>query len=84
MVEQKEKVIRPTEEEVKKAILLILKDRKAYSTSLNYAVGYCQNALRLSGENLWTQVLYILNNITHWRGEEHKSVRKTLKNYVER
>ena len=71
----------PTDEEVKKAILVILSDKNAYSTSLNYAVGYCQNALRLFGDSLHTQVLYILNNITHWRHAEAKNVRDVLKAY---
>jgi hypothetical protein len=72
---------RPTEQEVRQAIEKILEDKKSYSTSLNYAVGYCRAAKNLSGYSLKVQVLYILNNITHWRHEDAKDVRKTLKAY---
>ena len=49
-----------TEKEVKAAIRVILSDRKSYQTSLNYAVGYCQHALHMTGSDLSVQVLYIL------------------------
>jgi hypothetical protein len=68
-------------DKVKDAIRIILSDKKSYPTSLNYAVGYCQYALGMSGEDLRVQCLYILNNISHWRHEQAKSVRRTLKDY---
>jgi hypothetical protein len=69
-------------EEVKKAIRIILEDKKSYPTSLNYAIGYCKFVLQISNEaELRVQCLYILNNITHWRHPEAKSVRRTLKDY---
>lgn len=70
-----------TETEVIRAIETILSDKKSYSTSLNYAVNYCQNALTYTGHDLYVQVLYILNNITHWRHPEAKRVRDVLKNF---
>lgn len=70
-----------TETEVIRAIEMILSDKKSYCTSLNYAVNYCQNALTFSGHDLYVQVLYILNNITHWRHPEAKRVREVLKNF---
>jgi len=70
------------DEEVKKAIKVILADEESYKTSLNYAVGYCQLALSLYGDALAVQCLYILNNISHWRGPGSKEARAALKLYV--
>lgn len=76
--------MKPTEAEVKKAIQVILADRKCYRTSLNYAVGYCNYAMSMSGHELEVQCLYILNNITGWRNPEAKAVRDTLKSFSKR
>ena len=74
--------MKPTEKEVKAAIRVILSDRKSYQTSLNYAVGYCQHALHMTGSDLSVQVLYILNNISHWTCLGSKEVRKVLKDFT--
>jgi hypothetical protein len=79
--EMKEEKIESTEEEVKKAVEVILSDKKSYSTSLNYAINYYKVARSMSGHELRVQTLYILNNIAHWRHPEAKSVRDTLKNF---
>ena len=71
-----------TEKRIKVAIRLILADKKAYDKTLYYAVNYCKYALDMSGEELRVQCLYILNNITHWRGEGNKEVRKLLKDFT--
>ena len=68
-----------TEVEVREAIRKILEDKKAYTTSLNYAVNYCVVALSQSGHDLAVQCLYILNNISRWRNPEAKRVREVLK-----
>jgi hypothetical protein len=68
-----------TEVEVKKVIQEILEDKKAYKTSLNYAISYCQAALGQSGHELAIQCLYILNNISHWKNPEAKRIREVLK-----
>ena len=70
-----------TEAEVKAAINTVLSDTKAYNTSLNWAVNYCKAALNMTGHELSVQVLYILNNISHWRHPEAKNVRMVLKNF---
>lgn len=70
---------KPTEVEVKNAILEILADRKSYPTSLNYAVNYCKVGLDMTGEALRVQCLYILNNISHWRHPKAKVCRDILK-----
>lgn len=71
-----------TEKEVKDAIREILEDEKSYRTSLNYAVGYCSEALRMTGHELYIQTLYILNNISHWRHPKAKEIRKVLKSFT--
>ena len=68
-----------TETEVKAAIQKILEDKKAYKTSLNYAVNYCIAALSQSGHELAVQCLYILSNISRWKNPEVRKVREVLK-----
>lgn len=75
-------MIRVTDEDVKACITTILSDRKAYDTSLNYAVEYCRAGLGMSGYELKVQVLYILNNITRWRHADAKGIREVLKTYT--
>lgn len=64
---------------VTEAIRVILSDTKSYATSLNYAVSYCRAAIGMDGEELRVQLLYVLNNITHWRHPQAKEVRAVLK-----
>jgi hypothetical protein len=59
-------------------ILIANKDSKA----LNYAVNYAKAGLSMTGETLRVQCLYVLNNMTHWRGAVAKEVRSTLKNFT--
>jgi len=70
------------EEDVKEAIREILLDKASYTRSLNYAVNYCRAALEMSGEELRTQCLYILNNIIGWRAPKAKEVRMVLKEFT--
>lgn len=65
------------------ALLDILEDwEDRHSKSLNYAFEYAKAGLYMHGEELATQCLYVLNNITHWRGTKAKKVRQVLKSYV--
>lgn len=73
----------PTEEEVKKAIRVILTDKKNYTKSLNCVVEHCRAGLFLSGNVLKTQILYILSNLSYWRGNGNKEARKVLESFVE-
>ena len=75
---------KPSENEVIAAIKEILKDKKAYTKSLNYAVDYCESAIIYyhTGWELKVQVRYILNNIQYWRGKGNKEIRKLLKEFV--
>jgi len=51
-------------------------DQKA----LNYAVNYAKYGLELEElADVKVQALYILNNMTHWRGDLAKETRATLK-----
>ena len=61
------------------AIRVILEDVGHYTTSLNYAVAYCMAALGMTGHELDVQILYILNNIQHWRHPQAKEVRAALR-----
>ena len=63
----------------KEAIKIILSDKKSFSTTLNYAVNYCNSALNMSGHELDAQCLYILGNIVYWRHPQAKEVRNALK-----
>lgn len=48
--------------------------------ALNYAVGYAKaGAWMTDPHEIRVQCLYILNNITHWRGETAKRCRETFK-----
>ena len=77
-----DKAMKPTEEEVLSALRIILTDKKSYATSLNYAVNYVVQGLKLKGEALRVQCIYVLNNIQKWRHSEAKEVRKVLKEFT--
>jgi hypothetical protein len=48
--------------------------------SLNYAIGYAKHGLGVTDPHeMKVQALYILNNMTHWRGDIAKRVREALK-----
>ena len=51
--------------------------------ALNYAVGYARAGLTLDDPDAQrVQALYLLSNITHWRGDLAKVVRATLKEFT--
>jgi hypothetical protein len=54
--------------------------------ALNYCVNYAQFAFDLvrfnaDKKHIRTQILYVLNNMTHWRGNLAKQVRASLKHH---
>lgn len=55
----------------------IIKNR--HEKSLNYAVNYARAGLGMTGQEAKVQALYILYNMTYWRGETAKAVRESLK-----
>lgn len=61
-----------------KACQNILDNRDA--KALNWAVNYAQYGLQITDpEEVKIQALYILNNMTYWRGDVAKETRKLLK-----
>ncbi len=59
-------------------IIVANSDKKA----LNYCVNYARAGLHMYGRELHLQVLHVLDNMTHWRGEEAVKVRGILKEYT--
>lgn len=51
--------------------------------SLNYAINYAEYALSVTTPSeMRVQLLYILNNMTHWRGMVATDVRNTFKRFI--
>jgi hypothetical protein len=80
LTKRKEITMKPTEREVHAALrtIVVNKDAKA----LNYAVNYARAGTYMFGEELRIQCLYVLGNMVHWRGDDAKKVRETLKRYT--
>lgn len=54
----------------------------SHEKALNYAVNYAREGLRLRDpHSRGIQALYILNNISRWRGDTARNVREALKAY---
>jgi hypothetical protein len=68
------------EGDVKKAFWTIIAYRG--KPAVNYAVNYARAGISMTGRDLRTQVLYVLNNISHWRGPIATEVRQTLKKFA--
>lgn len=71
---------KPSEDEVRKAMQTIVNN--SHEKSLNYAIEYAKMGRYMSGYDLKIQCLYILGNMSRWRGDTAKSVRDTLKKYA--
>ena len=69
-----------TEKEAQEAMATIVANRD--QKAVNWAVNYAQVGMDMTGEELRVQCLYVLNNISHWRGEEATAVRNILKAYT--
>jgi hypothetical protein len=77
------KVTKPTLEQVKEAILIILDDTASYTTSLNWAVNYCKHAMTVEDDyEMDMQARYVLNNLSSWRHPKAAEVRAVLKAYI--
>lgn len=50
--------------------------------SNEYARAYARAGIGMEGKEAKIQALYILNNITHWRGGDSKEVRAFLKEFA--
>ena len=71
---------KPSEKQVHDALGVIVDNHNA--KALNYAVDYAKEGLNMSGHELHVHCLHVLNNMTHWRGEEAKQVRDVLKRFT--
>ena len=69
-----------TEHEVRQAMYEIA--AHSHVKALNYAINYAKSGALMGGHELYVQVLYVLGNISRWRGDLAKEVRGTLKQYV--
>ena len=74
------KTNRISETQVHDCLRTIIKNQN--EKSLNYAVNYAKAGFCQSGHDLKIQILYVLNNMVSWRGEEAKKVRQTLKQFI--
>ena len=70
---------KPNESRVKRALASIVSNSN--EKSLNYAVNYARAGQRMAGHELKVQCLYVLNNMSRWRGDVAKEVRQILKDY---
>lgn len=66
--------------EVKRVLRIIVDNSD--EKSLNWAINYAKYGLTITDKDeLKTQCLYVLNNMTRWRGPVAKEVRMILKGY---
>lgn len=74
---------KPTVEEVRSALNKIMRITPETGFT-GYAKTYANAALymQMTDRALEVQLLYILNNLQQWRGEEAREVKKVLKSYV--
>ena len=54
------------------------------SPALNYAVNYAKIGREMTGYELHVQCLYVLCNISRWRGQGAKEVRDILKRFTKK
>jgi hypothetical protein len=50
-----------------------------HEKALNYAINYARAGMGMSGADARVQALYILNNMSRWRGPQAKLVRESLR-----
>lgn len=68
------------EASVRNAFHTIIANR--HSKALNFAVVYAEAGLGMEGHELKVQALYVLSNMTHWRNDDAKRIRKLLKDFT--
>ena len=69
-----------TEDEVRQKLRVIVANK--HEKALNYVINYARSGMHMTGHELYVQVVYVLNNMSRWRGDLAKEVRGTLKQYV--
>ena len=75
--------VKPSVEEVRLALGKIMKLPSSVGFT-GYAQSYANAALQMqmTDRALEVQLLYVLNNLQQWRGEEAREVKKLLKAYA--
>ena len=68
------------ETKVHQAFRNIIKNKQ--EKALNYCVNYARAGLHMTGRELKVQCLYVLNNMTHWRGADARKARNIIKEYI--
>ncbi len=68
------------ETKVYQAFRNIIKNK--HEKALNYCVNYARAGLHMTGYELKVQCLYVLNNMTHWRGKDARKARNIIKEYI--
>jgi len=67
--------------EFKQSCEKIMNIKSKTGAMVNYAKAYAQAGLYMeSAKEIQVQILYILSNLSTWKGEEAKKVKTTLKN----
>ena len=66
-----------------KNVFRVIMEQDASKGYMAYAQTYAQGGLNLDvkGETLKVQVLYVLNNLQYWRGDEARRCKKVLKEF---
>lgn len=60
----------------------IIEQAESNPAPVNFAVGYATAGQYMTRpDEIKVQSIYILNNITHWRGDTARAVRQALKFY---
>lgn len=72
-------------QKVKEALLELINTKQ--KSALYYTINHARYALAMISadaeeHDLKDQLLYVLNNMTHWRGETAERVRLTLKDAI--
>lgn len=64
---------------------IVIAAKESYPEGMiQYAANYARIGMSMTDrEEIRTQALYILNNLRHWRGEEAKMVKETIKAFAE-
>ncbi len=63
-------------------VLITWKAENPESRALDFAINYAVAGLNMSGHALYGQCLYVLSNITRWRGAVAGNVRQVLRDFV--
>jgi hypothetical protein len=60
----------------------IRSDGERYPQLLDYAEAYAREGIKMEGDDLRTQIAYVLSNCNNWRGFEAHRVKWILRNFL--